>query len=82
MAEPTQFMFKIKDLTTLLLKEQGIHEGTWQILFNFGLGAANVGPTEAEVAPAAIVPVLGIGIQKVPERGPLTVDAAEVNPPK
>lgn len=80
MAEATQYTYKLKELTTLLLKNQGIHEGMWQILINFGLGAANVGANEADLAPAAIIPVLGIGIQRMPDKTPLTVDAAEVNP--
>ena len=80
MAEATQYMYKIKELTAVLLKEQGIHEGLWQLLINFGFGAANIGPTESEMAPTAMVPVLAIGIQRVPEKNPMTVDAAEVNP--
>ncbi len=80
MADATQYMYKIKEVTVLLLKDQQIHEGHWQIAINFGFGAANVGPSEAELAPAAVVPVLAIGIQRFPEKTPLSVDAAEVNP--
>ncbi len=81
MVEATQYVYKAKELTALLIKEQGIRKGLWQLLVNFGFGAANVGQTEADVSPAAIVTVMGIGIQKVPEKTPITVDAAEVNPP-
>ncbi len=80
MADATQYLYKLKELTVLMLKDQKIHEGHWQILVNFGFGAANVGPNEAEMAPAAMVPVMGVGVQKVPEKTPLSVDAAEVNP--
>jgi hypothetical protein len=73
-------MYKAKELTILLLKDRGIHDGFWQLLVNYGFGAANMGASEAEVAPSAIVQLLGVGIQKVPEKAPLTVDAAEVNP--
>ena len=80
MADVTQYMYKLKELTVLMLKDQKIHEGQWQILVNFGFGAANIGPNEAELAPAALVPVMGVGIQKVSEKTPLSVDATEVNP--
>jgi hypothetical protein len=80
MADVTQYTYKIKELTALFLKDQNIHEGHWQILVNFGFGAANVGPSEAEILPAAMVQVSGMGIQKVPEKTPLSVNAAEVNP--
>jgi hypothetical protein len=80
MAEVTQYMYKLKELAVLLLKDQKIHEGHWQLAVNFGFGAANIGQSEAELAPAAVVPVLAIGIQRFPEKTPMSVDAAEVNP--
>jgi hypothetical protein len=76
----TQYVYKLKDVVTMMLKHQDIHEGHWQIMVNFGFGASNVGPNESDLSPAAIVPVLGIGIQKLAEKTPLSVDAAEVNP--
>lgn len=80
MADATQYTFSYQELVTLMLKQQGIHEGLWALSFNFGLQAANAGPNSSELKPVAIVAVLNAGIQKVSEASNLTVDAAEVNP--
>jgi hypothetical protein len=82
MAEAKQYSFGFKEITETLIKKQDIHEGLWGIYLKFGLGAANVADQskEANLTPAAIVPVLEIGIQRFDEPNNLTVDAAQVNP--
>lgn len=80
MAEATQVIFTHREVVTALLKAQGIHEGIWGLAINFGFGAVNAGPAEGELNPTAMVPVMGIGIQKFSELNPLAVDAAVVNP--
>jgi hypothetical protein len=80
MAEPTQFLFTYKEVVTALLKQQGIHEGIWSLAVNFGIGAINAGPNAEQLAPAAIVPLLAVGIQKGTEVNNLSVDASVVNP--
>ena len=82
MAEPTQFMFKHRDLVIAMVKAQGLHEGLWQLSVTFGFGAANVGPTSDEVTPAAIIPLQAIGLQRVEklENTSISVDASVVNP--
>lgn len=73
------------ELAKLLVKQHGIHEGLWGLFIRFGLSAANVPfqPPDGSnmiLRPAAIVPLLEIGIQPFPERNDLCVDAAKVNP--
>lgn len=80
MAEPTQIVFSYKEVAEALLKTQNIHEGIWGIFIKFGISAANVGPTPDSLAPAAIVPVLQIGLQKFEQENNLSIDAALVNP--
>lgn len=80
MAEPTQFIFTYKEVVTALLKQQGIHKGIWSLALSFGISAVNAGPNAEQLAPAAIVPILGIGIQKATEINNLSVDASAVNP--
>jgi hypothetical protein len=80
MAEPTQIMFSHKEVVTALLKEQGIHEGIWMLAMQFGFAAANVGSSEGDLNPAAIVPVIKIGVQRAETQNSLSVDAADVNP--
>ncbi|WOH80658.1 hypothetical protein RX327_33705 [Bradyrhizobium sp. BEA-2-5] len=82
MPEPSQFMFTYHELIAAMVKQAGIHEGKWQLIMNFGLGAGNMGPTEAELVPGAMVAVTSIGIQKATDGAPaaLVVDASIVNP--
>jgi hypothetical protein len=80
MAESTQFMFSYKEVVTALLKQQGIHEGIWSLATSFGIGAINAGPNTEQLSPAAIVPLLAVGIQKGTELNNLSVDASVVNP--
>ena len=84
MPEKEKRSFTYRDLVTILVKHEGVHEGHWGLAIEFGLGAANVpiaGPDGVlSLKPVAIVPVNSIGIQKHDEPNPLTVDAAEVNP--
>jgi hypothetical protein len=80
MAEPTQIVFKHREVVEALLKHQNIHEGIWGLFVRFGIQAANVGTSPADLHPAAIVPVLELGLQKFEEENNLAVDAAKVNP--
>lgn len=80
MAEPTQFLFTYKEVVTALLKQQGIHEGIWSLAVSFGIGAINAGPNAEQLSPAAVVPLLAVGIQKSAELNNLSVDASVVNP--
>jgi hypothetical protein len=84
MAEATNFLFDYKEVATALIKHQGIHEGLWGIGVEFGFTANNVpivGPEgQRNFAPAAILPVQKIGLNRWSEPNNLTVDAAEVNP--
>ena len=82
MARIDQIVFSHKEVAAALIKEQDIHEGLWGVYIEFGIGAANIGAPgdEANVVPAAIVPVQRMGIQRFEEPNSLTVDAAEVNP--
>ncbi|MBP1152104.1 MULTISPECIES: hypothetical protein [Methylocaldum] len=78
--EPTRFAFSHKEIAEVLIKKQGIHEGIWSLYMEFGLSAANVGQSESNLLPAAIVPVVKIGIQKAEKLTSIAVDASEINP--
>jgi hypothetical protein len=80
MPEATQITFKHRELAEILVKQQGIHEGIWGLYIRFGLSAQNIGMTEAEIQPCAVIPVLEIGLQKFEKETNLSVDAAKVNP--
>ena len=80
MAEAQQITFTHKEVVEALLKKHGIHEGIWGIYIKFGLKAANLGSSSSDLLPAAIVPVVAIGLQKFNEENNLSVNAANVNP--
>ena len=86
MADPTQFTFELQEVAAALVKQQGLHDGTWMLGFEFGMGATMGGATPAESVPLALLQVLKIQLVKQPP-GPLqyprvTVNAAEINPVK
>ena len=70
------------EVAEALIRYSDIHEGLWAIYAEFGLAAGNIGPDPKDVNPAAIVPLVKLGLQKVSEPNNLTVDAATVNPVK
>jgi hypothetical protein len=80
MAEATQITFKHREIVEMLIKNQNIHEGIWGLFVRFGLGASNIGPSDDQLQPAAIIPVLEIGLQKFEKESNIAVDAAKVNP--
>ncbi|HLA12890.1 MAG TPA: hypothetical protein VJ023_20055 [Pyrinomonadaceae bacterium] len=79
MAEATTYLFDYKEVAEALIKKQDIHEGFWGIGIEFGFGAQNV-KTPKGYAPAAIIPVQKIGLNRWDEPNNMTVDAAQVNP--
>jgi hypothetical protein len=80
MPEATQIVFKHAEIVEMLIKKQEIHEGIWGLFIKFGLNASNVGATETEVMPAAILGVLEIGLQKFDKESNIALNAAKVNP--
>jgi hypothetical protein len=83
MAEPTVYSFDLKELAIALIKQQGLHEGTWMAALEFNLGAGMISTSPGEVRPGALIQVNKIQLirQNDPASAPhLTVDASEVNP--
>ncbi len=83
MAEVTQYAFSHKELGEILIRERGLHEGIWAVTFNIGMGVANLPPpTGGDPVPAAVISIISVGLQKVPQESPMSLDAAKVNPAK
>jgi hypothetical protein len=82
MPEASQYKFTHKELTAMLVKQAGLHEGKWMLQVTFAFGAANAGPGPEQMVPTAFAGVQSIGIQEAPADAPpsLVVDATEVNP--
>jgi len=83
MPETEQITFKHKEIAAVLVREAGLHEGIWGLWIKFGIKAANIGTTEEpgdDLMPAAIIPVLQIGLQRFEKETAIAVDASKVNP--
>ncbi len=80
MAETSQIVFTFKEVVEALIKQHGVHDGIWSIFVRFGIKAANVGSSEADAIPTAIIPLVEIGLQKGESENNISVDASRVNP--
>jgi hypothetical protein len=80
MPEFSQILFSHREIVEILIKKQDIHEGIWGLYVKFGLNAANIGPTQTDVVPAAVLGVLEIGLQKFEQESNIAIDASKVNP--
>jgi hypothetical protein len=83
MAEVSQYVFSLKELTTALVKQQNLHEGLWFVAFEFNFAAGNVATSPTDVRPSAILSIARANLQRVPDGAvplPFQVDASEVNP--
>lgn len=83
MGEPQLIAFTNKEIVRALLKYHNIHEGIWSLTVQFGLkaGMSKVGPSEEDMVPTVIIPLLKFAIQRHDKDTPFTVNASEVNPP-
>ncbi len=82
MAEIRTVILNHKEVVEALIKQQGLHEGIWQLYVEFGIGAANVPTGENQLSPSAIVPINRIGLSRVDAENPIALDASKVNPIK
>ena len=78
MAQAQQYTFSYAELVELMLRAQGITSGIWSLYVKFGLAAANVGPSPESLQPAAILPILEVGIQRAEELTSIAVDAGSL----
>ncbi len=81
MAEQRQITFTHKEAAEALINHYGLGEGLWGLYIEFGISGANIGTDPANpenIFPAAIVPIVKIGIQRFDQPNSLTADAAEV----
>jgi hypothetical protein len=81
MAEAALYTFQLSEVTSTLIKAQGIKEGSWVVGFDFAVAAANAGPSPTEIKPSMILSVNNLTLVRVKEGEPVppfAVDAAKV----
>ena len=83
MPKATATKYTLKELTELMVKDQGIKTGLWMIQATFSWAVTNVhDPTGGPSGPGALSVLSAIGIQESAEPSPFTIDAAEVWKPE
>ncbi len=80
MAKAKQYIFSYQEVAEALVKKLDLHEGLWGIYMEFGIKGANIGPSDDNLMPAALVPVVRMGLQRFESENSLSVDASKVNP--
>ena len=79
MPESTEYSFSYQEVAEMLIRKAGLKKGHWQLSFRFGLHATNIGPSDNELRPAAIIGVVNIGLAKAEKPTNLSVDAAALD---
>jgi len=74
--------FSLVEMTEMLIKTQGLHEGLYNLSVQFQIGIGAVGPSPESIYPGAMMGISRIGLSKTEEgkKNIHTVNAAEVNP--
>jgi hypothetical protein len=70
----------MRDLTIVLIKHYGIHEGCYDLLVEFQIGMGAVGPDPSTLTPGAMIGVSRVGLMPAKGNGQASVDASLVNP--
>ncbi len=73
-------MYSLHELAALMLKDQRIHEGLYELSVEIQIAVGAVGPDADNVLPGAVLGVKSAGLRKVEQANPLSVDAEKVNP--
>lgn len=71
-----------RDLTSVLIKHYGLHEGLYDLLVEFQISVGAVGPDPSSLSPGAIVGLGRIGLAPAIPNSSMATDAAVVNPMK
>lgn len=77
---PLKEPLSLHEVTKLLVKHFGYHEGLWDLSLEFQLAVGSVGPSPDKVLPGAMLAVSRIGLNRAEIIGPATVDASKVDP--
>lgn len=69
-----------KEVATALVKFLGLHDGHFELSFEFKIAIGQVGPGGGETMPGAALGISSMGLIRHAEANPHTVDASKINP--
>lgn len=81
-ATPVDSPLSLRELSAVLVKHYGLHEGQYDLLVEFKIGVGGVAMNAESASPGAMIGIGRVGLVHSLRPGPATVDAAEVNPRK
>lgn len=79
---PIETPLTLHELSAVLVKHYGLHEGSYGLWVEFMIGSGPVGPDKERLMPGAMIGVRRVGLipTEKPESTSATVDAGVVNP--
>ena len=81
MPHPTEYVLQLREVTEILVRHLGIHEGLWLLNVHYGFSCANLSLDNSPMLrPASVVVLNQLGIMRSAETNSLTVDASVCNP--
>jgi hypothetical protein len=72
--------FSLREVTEILVRHYGAHEGIYGLSIDFRIGIGQFGPSAEETSPGASVSIERLGLVKATVPGVHTVDASVCNP--
>ncbi len=79
-----QMAIPMRELTEVLIRHFGLHEGRYHIAFGLRIGVGQIprSPSDPSTMPGAVVGIDGVNLEVAPPNaeGPDIVDASTVNP--
>jgi hypothetical protein len=74
--------FSLREITEMLIKHQKLHEGFYDLSFEFQISVGGFGASPETVLPGAMFGISRIGLSKSDKVNINSVDASKVNPAK
>ena len=69
-----------KQLAEMLVKHYGLHEGRYELVFEYRVGAGPIGSPDGERIPGLMFGIASFSLARSHDDSPAAVDAAIVNP--
>ncbi len=72
----------LREVGVLMLKHYGLHEGLWDVALHINVSIGHMSLAPNNTAPGAMFTVPAVVLAPASVIGPLTLNAAEINPAK
>ena len=72
--------WSLRDMAAELVKVRGLHDGHYEVAFNFQVTGGAFGTTAESALPGLFTAIGAILLHRLPEASPNSVDASQINP--